>query len=68
MKAMIVKKRMRDRVAMPCVETWWEKAALQLPKKNGVTRGVEIGPDQPIVKLCGIILQAMASVGAEAMV
>ena len=33
MKAMIVKKGMKDRVVMPRVETWWEKTALQLPKK-----------------------------------
>ena len=29
MKATIVEKRMKDRVAMPQVETLWEKAALQ---------------------------------------
>ena len=36
MKAVIEKKRMKDRVATPRVETLWEKAALlakQLPKK-----------------------------------
>ena len=34
MKVTIVKKRMRDRVAMPHVETWWEKAALQANALN----------------------------------
>lgn len=29
---------MKDRVAMPRVETRWEKAALLLPKKTRVTR------------------------------
>ena len=62
MKVMIVKKGMRDRVVMPRVETRWEKAALQLPKKNHVTGGDDFGPDRPIMKLCGIILQVVASV------
>ena len=53
MKVMIVKERMRDGVAMPRVETLWEKTALQanalkstLPKTR-VTRNVEIGPNGP---------------------
>ena len=53
MKVMIVKEMMWDRVAMPRVETLWEKTALQanaqkvtLPKTR-VTRNVEIGPTEP---------------------
>ena len=68
MKVTIVKERMRDRVAMPRVKTLWEKTSLQanalkltLPKTR-VTRNVRIGPDRLIKKLCGIILQAVASV------
>ena len=35
MKVTIVKKRMRDRVAMPRVETLWEKAVLQANALTG---------------------------------
>ena len=57
---------------MPRVETPREKAELQANALTGATAKKKtphdkftIGPNQPIVKLCGIILQAAASVRGQ---
>jgi len=61
----------RNRVAMPRVKTPWEKAVLQAnaltgaAAKNPHDKGGKSGPDRLIMKLCGIILQAVATAGEK---
>ena len=67
-----MKKQERDSVVVPLVKTTVRKGrsvlqanALkqdeQLPKTH-VTKGIEMGPDQLVKKLCGIVLQVVTLV------